>query len=110
MLASHGLAIELYEQAGGRYHRRTIAEQGMRAAFGRRRLGEGVLAAGVIGVVPHLAAQARLTLDDVNRMDEAAFVKTFGDVYELSPGFARAAFIKRPFATVTGLHQAFVAA
>ncbi len=54
-------------------------------------------------------AQTQLTLDDVNRMNEDAFVKVFSNVYELSPWVARAAFAKRPFATVSALHQAFVA-
>jgi len=39
-------------------------------------------------------------------MDESAFVTAFGPVYELSPWVAQAAFTKRPFATVTALHQA----
>ena len=78
----------------------------MRAAFGRRRLCQGVVTASILGVAPRLAAQTRLMLDDVNRMDEAAFVKAFGDVYELSPWVARGAFGRRPFATVAVLHQA----
>jgi 2-oxo-4-hydroxy-4-carboxy-5-ureidoimidazoline decarboxylase len=79
----------------------------MQTAIRRRELCLGLL---VAGAAPRLAAQTRLALDGVNRMDEDAFVKTFGDVYELSPRFARAAFTKLPFATVTALHQAFVAA
>ena len=39
-------------------------------------------------------------------MDEAAFVAAFGNTYELSPWVAKVAFAKRPFPTVTALHQA----
>jgi 2-oxo-4-hydroxy-4-carboxy-5-ureidoimidazoline decarboxylase len=66
------------------------------------------LAVGILGAAPRLGAQTRMTLDDVNRMDEAAFVRVFGEVYELSPWVARGAFARRPFATVTALHQALV--
>lgn len=76
------------------------------AAFSRRRIGQGVIAAVVVGRAAAVAAQTTLTLDTVNRMDEGAFVAAFGDVYELSPWVARAAFAKRPFATVAALHQA----
>jgi hypothetical protein len=62
----------------------------------------------VAGRAPRWPRTARLTLDDVNRMDEAAFVQAFGDVYELSPWVARAPYAKRPFATVTALHPGFV--
>lgn len=47
-----------------------------------------------------------VTLDDVNRMDAAAFSATFGDTFELAPWVAKGAYAKRPFATVAALHQA----
>lgn len=47
-----------------------------------------------------------VTLADVNRMDQATFVATFGDTFELSPWVAKDAYAKRPFATVAALHQA----
>jgi len=47
-----------------------------------------------------------LTLDDVNQMDEAAFVAAFGDIAEHSPWVARAAYANHPFAG----HDALVAA
>lgn len=47
-----------------------------------------------------------ITLEDVNRMDEATFSATFGDTFELSPWVAKKAYAKRPFATVAALHQA----
>ena len=53
-----------------------------------------------------MAQPATITLADVNRMDLAAFLKAFGEVYEFSPWVAEAAYAKRPFATVTALHQA----
>lgn len=82
---------------------------------GRRRFCRGVLAGGVAaGVLSPWAmalaqpapVKAPLTLAEVNRMDEAAFMAAFGDTYELAPWVAKAAFAKRPFATVTALHQA----
>lgn len=82
---------------------------------GRRRFCRGVLAGGVLAGVlsPWETALAQpapvkapLTLAEVNRMDEAAFMTAFGDTYELAPWVAKAAFAKRPFATVTALHQA----
>jgi 2-oxo-4-hydroxy-4-carboxy-5-ureidoimidazoline decarboxylase len=77
-----------------------------RADPSRRQLCLGI-ASGLAGYALPLRAQARLTLDDVNRMNEDAFVKAFSNVYELSPWVARAAFTKRPFATVSAFHQAF---
>ena len=53
-----------------------------------------------------LAQRAKLTLDEVNRMDLDTFVAAFGDVIEFTPAAAKAAFTKRPFATVTALHEA----
>lgn len=85
------------------------------SASGRRRFCRGALAGGVVaGLLPPWAmalaqpapVKAPLTLAEVNRMDEAAFVAAFGDTYELSPWVAKAAFAKRPFPTVTALHQA----
>lgn len=48
-----------------------------------------------------------LTLDDVNAMDEAAFVASFGDIAEHSPWVARAAFAFAPFADPAALVAAF---
>jgi len=48
-----------------------------------------------------------LTLDDVNQMDEAAFVAAFGDIAEHSPWVARAAYAGRPFAGHDSLVAAF---
>lgn len=53
-----------------------------------------------------MAQPAKLTLDDVNRMNLDAFVAAFGDVIEFAPAAAKVAFTKRPFATVTALHEA----
>jgi len=73
----------------------------------RRALFGGLLVAAGLAVVPKaIIAQAPLQLADVNRMDQAAFVKAFGDVYEFSPWVAEAAYQKRPFKTVTSLHAA----
>lgn len=81
----------------------------------RRGFCSGTLAVGILAGVPlplrmglaqPAPLKAPLTLAEVNRMDEAAFVTAFGDTYELSPWVAKAAFAKRPFSTVTALHQA----
>lgn len=78
----------------------------MRFDAGRRGLCLGVLATGLVGLMPAARANARVTLDEVNRMDEAAFVRQFGGIYESSPWVAKAAYAKRPFASVTAVHQA----
>jgi OHCU decarboxylase len=49
-------------------------------------------------------------LAEVNAMDEAAFVATFGALYEHAPRLAAAAWRARPFATRAELHAAFAAA
>jgi 2-oxo-4-hydroxy-4-carboxy-5-ureidoimidazoline decarboxylase len=86
-----------------------------RSASSRRGFCRGALATGILagallplrmGLAQPAPVKAPLTLAEVNRMDEAAFVAAFGDTYELSPWVAKAAFAKRPFATVTALHQA----
>jgi 2-oxo-4-hydroxy-4-carboxy-5-ureidoimidazoline decarboxylase len=51
-----------------------------------------------------------VALDDLNRMDLAAFAAAVGDVFELAPWVAEAAHAKRPFATVADLHLAMMAA
>lgn len=50
-----------------------------------------------------------LTLDAVNRMDGAAFVKALGGVFERSPWVVERAWASRPFATVGDLHAAMTA-
>jgi 2-oxo-4-hydroxy-4-carboxy-5-ureidoimidazoline decarboxylase len=64
---------------------------------------------------PPSAARAQgaakpVTLDEVNRMDEAKFVEVFGNVFELSSWVAKTAYAKRPFATVTALYDAMMGA
>jgi 2-oxo-4-hydroxy-4-carboxy-5-ureidoimidazoline decarboxylase len=51
-----------------------------------------------------------LALDDLNRMDEAAFVEALGDVFEHAPWVAETASAARPFAGIKALHDAMVAA
>jgi OHCU decarboxylase len=51
-----------------------------------------------------------LALADVNALDEDAFVAALGDLFEHSPWVARAAFDRRPFASVADLHGALEAA
>jgi 2-oxo-4-hydroxy-4-carboxy-5-ureidoimidazoline decarboxylase len=52
----------------------------------------------------------RLTLDDVNDLDAAAFAARFGSIYEHSAWVAERAAAARPFASLTGLHAAMAAA
>jgi OHCU decarboxylase len=58
----------------------------------------------------HNGARPELALADVNAMDDDAFVAALGDVFEHSPWVARAAFDRRPFASVADLHGALEAA
>lgn len=51
-----------------------------------------------------------MTLDEVNALDDAAFVAALGGVFEHSPWVAQRALAARPFATVDALQQAMVGA
>jgi len=51
-----------------------------------------------------------IALPDLNHMQNAAFVAALGEVFELTPWVAEAAFAKRPFAGVTALHEAMFGA
>ena len=51
-----------------------------------------------------------MTTDDVNALDRAAFVQTFGGTFEHSPWVAERAHDARPFASRDALHAAMVAA
>lgn len=48
------------------------------------------------------------SLDDLNRATAGDFVAAVGDTFELAPWVAEAACSKRPFATVTALHDAMM--
>lgn len=49
-------------------------------------------------------------LDDLNRAAPGDFLSALGDTFELAPWVAEAAAAKRPFATVTALHEAMMGA
>jgi 2-oxo-4-hydroxy-4-carboxy-5-ureidoimidazoline decarboxylase len=49
-----------------------------------------------------------LTLEALNRMDAADFATNLGDTFELAPWVAESAALRRPFATVTALHEAMM--
>ncbi len=49
-----------------------------------------------------------VTVDALNRMDRAAFVEMVGIAFEHSPWIAEAAWEKRPFVGIDGLHRAMV--
>ncbi len=51
-----------------------------------------------------------LTLDQLNRMSAAEFAASLGNTFELAPWVAEAASTRRPFATVTALHEAMIGA
>jgi 2-oxo-4-hydroxy-4-carboxy-5-ureidoimidazoline decarboxylase len=51
-----------------------------------------------------------VTLGELNRMGSADFAASIGDTFELAPWVAAAAAARRPFAKVTGLHEAMMGA
>ena len=51
-----------------------------------------------------------MTLADLNRTGLADFEAAVGDTFERAPWVAAAAHVKRPFATVTALHEAMMGA
>jgi 2-oxo-4-hydroxy-4-carboxy-5-ureidoimidazoline decarboxylase len=51
-------------------------------------------------------ATGTVALDDLNRMDRAGFVAVMGGTFDRAPWVAETVYDKRPFATVTALHQA----
>lgn len=53
---------------------------------------------------------APVTLDQLNAVSREDFVATLGDIFEHAPWVAAAAAARRPFATVTALHEAMLAA
>jgi len=50
------------------------------------------------------------SLDDLNRAAPGAFSAAIGDTFELAPWVAEAAAARRPFTTVTALHEAMMGA
>src|SRR3984885_13317519 len=53
---------------------------------------------------------AQITLDELNRMDQRAFVAAFGDIFEHAPWVAEAAHKARPFPSLNALYEAMTAA
>jgi 2-oxo-4-hydroxy-4-carboxy-5-ureidoimidazoline decarboxylase len=51
-----------------------------------------------------------LTLDALNRMSPEDFASAVGDTFELAPWVAESATARRPFQTVTALHEAMMGA
>ena len=51
-----------------------------------------------------------LTLDALNRMNPGDFTSAVGDTFELAPWVAESAATRRPFQTVTTLHEAMMGA
>ena len=47
-----------------------------------------------------------VALDELNKMDKAAFVTALGDIFEHSPWIAEAVHLRRPFPTLTSLYDA----
>jgi len=50
-----------------------------------------------------------VTLDELNRMDERAFVAALGGIYEHSPWVAAGAAVRRPFASIDALATSMAA-
>jgi 2-oxo-4-hydroxy-4-carboxy-5-ureidoimidazoline decarboxylase len=50
----------------------------------------------------------QVSLDDLNKMDKAAFVAALGDIFEHSPWVAESAQARRPFKTLAALHDAMI--
>ncbi|MDO9413488.1 MAG: 2-oxo-4-hydroxy-4-carboxy-5-ureidoimidazoline decarboxylase [Pseudolabrys sp.] len=50
------------------------------------------------------------SLEQLNALSEADFTAALGDIFEHSPWVAKAAWAKRPFASLAALHEAMVAA
>ena len=53
---------------------------------------------------------ARLSLDELNKVDPARFVAALADIYEHAPWVAQAVVARRPFASLAALHEAMCAA
>jgi 2-oxo-4-hydroxy-4-carboxy-5-ureidoimidazoline decarboxylase len=53
---------------------------------------------------------AKISLDELNRMDKAAFVAAVGEVFEHAPWVAETAFAERPFASVAALYETMTGA
>jgi 2-oxo-4-hydroxy-4-carboxy-5-ureidoimidazoline decarboxylase len=49
---------------------------------------------------------AEITLDQLNSMDQPAFIGALGDIFEHSPWTAEAAYSARPFSSLKALYQA----
>jgi 2-oxo-4-hydroxy-4-carboxy-5-ureidoimidazoline decarboxylase len=48
--------------------------------------------------------QAKLRIDDVNKLEKSTFVSVFGAIYEHSPWIAEKAWLHRPFGSVDNIH------
>jgi 2-oxo-4-hydroxy-4-carboxy-5-ureidoimidazoline decarboxylase len=53
---------------------------------------------------------AQITLDELNQMDQRAFAAAIGDVFELAPWVAEAAYRARPFPSLNALFKAMTGA
>ena len=51
---------------------------------------------------------ARYTLAALNQIEQSAFTDALGNIFEHTPAIAHQTWSRRPFATVTALHQAMV--
>ncbi len=51
-----------------------------------------------------------MTLQELNRLDQDAFVEQLGDIFEHSPWVARETWKRRPFSSLDDLHRAMVEA
>jgi 2-oxo-4-hydroxy-4-carboxy-5-ureidoimidazoline decarboxylase len=51
---------------------------------------------------------AKLSMDEVNELDKNGFVNLFGSLYENSPWIIEESYRKKPFLSMTTLHNSFV--
>ena len=90
--------------------RRHAGDHAIRTARRRparlRLIGAGLGA--VLALAVPAATAAEPDMGAVNRMDRAAFVQTFGGIFEKSPWVADGAWDKRPFAGIGDMHAAMV--
>jgi 2-oxo-4-hydroxy-4-carboxy-5-ureidoimidazoline decarboxylase len=56
-----------------------------------------------------LTMSQRISLDALNKSDQAAFVRALDGLFEAAPWVAEQAYAQRPFATVAALHDAMMA-
>src|SRR6516165_932447 len=89
--------------------RRAQRRRGADRVGGADRDGEGCRGNRRRGTEDAGTGEAAVTLDELNRMDERAFVAALGGIYEHSPWVAAGAAVRRPFASIDALATSMAA-